>query len=484
MKMKIEKKPQSRGRMTLEHLNEDTLAHILNLAGVKSYRTFGLINKRFNVLFKSLGIPKETFYGYLSTSEVEDLYLKYTSHAGGYIQQKVMQSKLESLLKGVAFGVVCNHSNSLLEWSIDKEDGFLAAEICTLAAAHHNRLNLLKLFIEDLIDEEWLSMLRIDPRLCQGAARAGNIQALKLLRKKNFHWNSLTSASAAESGHLEILKWCLENGCPFSKLTCAHAGRCENLEILKWLRSSECDCEWDFLTCSHAAETGNLPVLKWALENGCPLNYKVSENASLKGHTNVLEFLKEKNYEFSDFCCSYAALGGHLKTLQWLAKNNFKLIEPITSEYASMSGNLSILHWLRARGCSFNAKFVMRAASRGHIHLLNWLINNGCPCDESACSSAARIGNLETLKFLRSRGCPWDESTFIAATESGHDDVLAWLKSNRCPGTVKQSFYSDFLIKIILGLVVINYFADGNFSFVSQAMISLVILFSLRIFSK
>ena len=84
----------------------------------------------------------------------------------------------------------------------------------------------------------WLSR---QERLCQAAARSGQLQELKALRENGCPWNEGTCSYAAEVGHLEVLQWARANGCP-----------------------------WDTQTCEFAAEHGHLEVLQWARTNGCP----------------------------------------------------------------------------------------------------------------------------------------------------------------------------------------------------------------------
>jgi hypothetical protein len=56
--------------------------------------------------------------------------------------------------------------------------------------------------------------------LCAAAARIGDLEALKALRRaENFPWNEWTCARAALGGHLEVLQWARENGCPWGSKT-------------------------------------------------------------------------------------------------------------------------------------------------------------------------------------------------------------------------------------------------------------------------
>ena len=51
-------------------------------------------------------------------------------------------------------------------------------------------------------------------RLCQAAARSGQLEELKALRADGWPWDAGTCEWAAYGGHLEVLQWARANGCP------------------------------------------------------------------------------------------------------------------------------------------------------------------------------------------------------------------------------------------------------------------------------
>jgi hypothetical protein len=55
---------------------------------------------------------------------------------------------------------------------------------------------------------------------------------------------------------------------PHGILICARAARSGNTEVLKWLRKNE--FEWDGSTIKEALDNGHMKTAKWARENGCP----------------------------------------------------------------------------------------------------------------------------------------------------------------------------------------------------------------------
>ena len=185
-------------------------------------------------------------------------------------------------------------------------------------------------------------------RLCEAAARVGNLEELKVLRADGCPWDAKTCSGAARDGHLELLKWARANRCPWDKWTCAWAANDGHIEVLQWLRPKGFlalmkRCPWDAETCMRAAAGGHLEVLQWLRENGCPWNAKT---------------------------CGYAAQGG----------------------------NLEVLQWARANGCPWDSNTCACAAEEGHLEVLQWARENGCPWNEYTCAMAAQGGHRETLQ--------------------------------------------------------------------------------------
>ena len=85
---------------------------------------------------------------------------------------------------------------------------------------------------EDAAERGYLSTLKCLRRrgvlknerlLSAAAARIGDLESLKALRKLEFPWDRDTCAYAAKGGHLQVLQWTRANGCPWDKTTCAYA---------------------------------------------------------------------------------------------------------------------------------------------------------------------------------------------------------------------------------------------------------------------
>jgi hypothetical protein len=143
-------------------------------------------------------------------------------------------------------------------------------------AAERGYVSTLKCLLRrGLLEEESL--------VCAAAARNGDLEALKALRRvENFPWDEHTCAYAAWGCHLEVLKWARANGCLWNESTCAGAAYGGDLAALKWAR--EHGCPWNERTCYYAAEGGHIEVLRWARENGAPWTEITRRRAAEKGY--------------------------------------------------------------------------------------------------------------------------------------------------------------------------------------------------------
>ena len=127
-------------------------------------------------------------------------------------------------------------------------------------------------------------------RLCEAAARSGQLEELKLLRENDTPWDRDTCWAAAKGGHLKVLQWLRTNNCPWDEETCRAAASGGHLEVLQWARAN--GCPWNEWTCSIAANGGHLEVLQWARANGCPWDRDTIRLARANGHDDVVIWAK------------------------------------------------------------------------------------------------------------------------------------------------------------------------------------------------
>ncbi len=71
-------------------------------------------------------------------------------------------------------------------------------------------------------------------RLCQAAARSGQLEELTVFRADGWPWDRDTCSAAALGGHLEVLQWLRTNNCPWAEVMRRAAPRGGPPEPLQW----------------------------------------------------------------------------------------------------------------------------------------------------------------------------------------------------------------------------------------------------------
>lgn len=103
-------------------------------------------------------------------------------------------------------------------------------------------------------------------KICNSAAKHGNLPALQYLVSVHCRWDERVCADAARNGHLHIIKWARENDGRWDSYTCENATKGGHLHVLQYALKHRCDVYGDLCTI---AETNNQShVLEWLVANG------------------------------------------------------------------------------------------------------------------------------------------------------------------------------------------------------------------------
>ena len=100
------------------------------------------------------------------------------------------------------------------------------------------------------------------------AAKNGNLDILKWLKRNGCPWNEDTFTAAATHGNLENMKWLKKNGCHWKENTFYGAVENGNIENMAWLKENNCPCKGT--TFYLAVKGGNIETINWLKDNGCP----------------------------------------------------------------------------------------------------------------------------------------------------------------------------------------------------------------------
>jgi hypothetical protein len=162
-----------------------------------------------------------------------------------------------------------------------------------------------------------------DKMACAGAARAGNLALLQLLRTGGCDWDTEdTARDAASSGSLETVEWLRQQqGIEINAGVMAAAARMGQIAMCEHLRSI--GCEWGTSACEDAALCSELNMLRWLRQNGCPWTVRtVCMHAAYNGCTEILDYIVEQgevlDAELLTEALNCAGAHNNLPAAQWL----------------------------------------------------------------------------------------------------------------------------------------------------------------------
>jgi hypothetical protein len=210
-------------------------------------------------------------------------------------------------------------------------------------------------------------------------------------------------------------------------------GRCASIPTLE--RAFQCGLMRTSAVCRGAAAAGDLPKLQWLhLEQGCPLDNKITETAAKDGDLDMLMWARACGCEWQEDClANWAAESGDLDTLNWLSDEDDIYFTAKTMRCAASSGSTAMCQFLRAVNCDWDDQMTDAACCDGNLELLQWLYNNGCPLSDNFANTAADSSTVEILTWMHDVGLEFDGSCMQYAAKSGRLDNCKYLLSIGCP---------------------------------------------------
>ena len=164
---------------------------------------------------------------------------------------------------------------------------------------------------------------------------------------------------------------------------CWKVAETNKLELLKWAREEK-ECKWNEGTINRAAEQGNLEMVKYCVANECPIDVEAYANAALKGHLEVLKYLREEvKAPWGSETASYAAENGHLQILEYLVERKYDEFDGEACEHAAEFGHLDCLKYLHETAkAPWDYRAVRGAHENDETECVQYLLDNNCPLPE------------------------------------------------------------------------------------------------------
>lgn len=257
-------------------------------------------------------------------------------------------------------------------------------------------------------------------------------------------------------GRLNCLKYLYEKGCRWNSSNILKASEHRgNLDCLKYMCEIYVETQSldDIYYCvlNNAIENGDLPMVKYLHEQKGRLtnvpergyrgdSYEIG-NAIRNDRTDILEYLVEQGFAYSEQCVNYAAEKGNLECIKYLLDLKCPFSK-VAIESASYEGHLDCLKYLYEQGCPLTERAMLNAISKKHLECVKYLHEHGCPWHSDATMTSAMLGSFEILKYLHEHGCQWDHLTTRTAAKYGHLDCLRYAHEQGCHWTWKAMQYA------------------------------------------
>jgi hypothetical protein len=248
------------------------------------------------------------------------------------------------------------------------------------------------------------------------AGLVADIPALRAARELGLALTDEVLIGAALSGSVLLkLQWVLEDQtCKLPRSICAYAARGGSIDALRWLQN---------------LLKGRDDVHVFTYGDMCL-------GAAAGGHLRVLQYLREQGCTWGIRVCSAAAESGDLAVLRWLHEQGCPWWLEDVGDKAAHVGSVEMLLYLQQQGYVFSELTIACAAAQGHLAVCQFLVTEQCPCNAKACAIAAERGHLDVLDFLLESGCPWEPAPLCKqAVENDNIEVLHCLRQQGCTFT-------------------------------------------------
>jgi hypothetical protein len=401
------------------------VAHVFSYVGAGQFLFIGTVSKFYKQIYEKLENQTLTFLNDRDWPE------------------DVVCTARMTLYRAAFASVAC------LKWASESRCRFLLWKLC------HKPATLLVIEecagqfgdLDTLIAARKLG-LRCSERVVLGAARSGSLSKLKFLLNER-----------QRSGYSELVHW-------EARRVCELAARSGNVEMLQWLKGQ--GFEFNYFTFIAAASAGQLQVCEYLHTEGCEWNDFVTSGAATEGHTSVLTWLVEHGCPYDEqSICNAAACSGNLQTLV-AAKQHGSILTAHTMGAAARYGTLAMCQYLHAEQCPYDADCCKTTAESDNVDILRWLLQQGCPMNaDKVCTAAAAGGHIDVMSFLQSalpslttdmwtemlnaaggnsklaaaqwlrqRGAEWP-AVLQYRSKAWQSEVLAWARAEGCTSSVE-----------------------------------------------
>lgn len=147
----------------------------------------------------------------------------------------------------------------------------------------------------------------------------------------------------------------------------------------------------------------NVEVIKTLYELGVLFDNQIINVAAKLGHMNMVEYLKSLGFKISGHIFTTLLISGNNAIDNFIGDDDM-IILPDTLDVAARVGHLQMLKWLCEKGYKFTEKTLDLAIQHQQLEVVKFLIENKCNHSMFAADHAYNVGNISIVNYLHSVG--------------------------------------------------------------------------------
>lgn len=152
---------------------------------------------------------------------------------------------------------------------------------------------------------------------------------------------------------------------------------------------------------------------------------------SLVGNFELLQYVVSKGCEYDEYTIKCASYGGHINILEYfynLDKKQFYYSE--CHDNACYSNKTNVLDWLKSKNYAFISNNFVPAIKRNSLDVIQWMVDNNIEFTDNCISWIIYYDNTEMLKLLGDRCKLMQNKICMYAINFAATNVLQMLQNN------------------------------------------------------
>jgi uncharacterized CHY-type Zn-finger protein len=235
--------------------------------------------------------------------------------------------------------------------------------------------------------------------ICSALAFVGNLELLKVAKKRKCPIDNYTIRCASYRGHIDVLELLIGNCLKYYECEICHEAVISlQLKVLDWYQIKVGICP---LTVQrYAMKEKQILVLDWMEQNN--IHVRIGDcftSAVRTGYVPLLRWAKNKNSEPYAGFYNDAVENGHPGVLLWALENNYLRNVPDWT-LAISKEHTNVLDWAIEHGYVLNSSFYEKVVDSDKTTILEWTRKHNIELNKSLCDLAVSNKNHNVLEWM------------------------------------------------------------------------------------